>query len=330
MIDWYRKMPFFGGKSKKKKERPPISGPTVVKDGSRVVDDADRMSPIRGSVEDVRKGQSAYKPSTPTLRTHTITPQIGKGSVSQMKQLFEGRASRPDSMTSSTGPSSRPTSQLSTLDTQPLSRWEKSPAHAPGAPGKTSEVSLSFSFDGDSVSQPEQESKEVKLQLPPLAASSKGGKRKVVLSRKPQGGFGIKLSLSAIPDPTASNYSRMGFLIEPRGDSSGQDVPLVTGDVLLTVNGIPVDGLNYESVVELIKTAGQSVVVEVVCLPELIELSDRGALEILEESVPVAPSPPSTTQRGRGHTSGTLRRARSKRQKEQFRVSVYVLVYRVG
>ena len=95
MIDCARKMPFFGGKSKKKKERPPISGPTVVKDGSRVVEDADRMSPIRGSVEDVRRTQSAYKPSTPTLRTHTVTHQISKGSVSQMKQLFEEKA-RPE------------------------------------------------------------------------------------------------------------------------------------------------------------------------------------------------------------------------------------------
>ena len=86
------------------------------------------------------------------------------------------------------------------------------------------------------------------------------------------------------------------------------------------------EGLNYESVVELIRTAGQSVEVEVVCLPELIELSERGALEILEDSVNVAPSPPTTSQKGRGLTSGTLRRARSKRQKEQFRVSVYVCV----
>ena len=315
-----RKMPFFGGKSKRKKDRPPISGPTVVKDGNRVVDDADRLSPIRGSVEDLRKGPSPVEPSTPTLRTRTVTQQISKGSVSQMKKFYEDKSSRPDSMLSSPSrSSSRPTSQISTSDVPPIAKLDKSPFHSSAAPGKTSEVSLTFSFDDPSPSQKRKES--LQLQLPPLTTSSRGGKRKVVLTRKLQGGFGIKLSLSAIPDPTASNYSRMGFLIEPRSDTSGKDVPLVTGDVLLTVNGIPVEGLNYESVVDLIKTAGQSVVVEVACLPELIELSERGALEILEEAMSPEPVPASSVAKGRGHTTGTLRRARSKKQREQFRVS---------
>ena len=324
------KMPFFSGKSKRKKDRPPISAPTVVKEGMRVVDDADRMSPIRGSVEDLRKGPSPFKPSTPTLRTHTVNPQIGKGSVSQIKQFYEDKSSRPDSVLSSPSSTSRPTSQLSTSDLPPIARLDKSPFHSTVAPGKTSEVSLTFSFDEASASPTQEHKEPLKLKLPPLSTSSRGGKRKVELSRKPQGGFGIKLSLSAIPDPSAPNYSRMGFLIEPRSDASGRDVPLVTGDVLLTVNGIPVEGLNYESVVDLIKTAGQSVVVEVACLPELIELSERGALEILEEAMNLDPAQPSTMQKGRGHTTGTLRRARSKKQREQFRVSVKLLKCRLG
>ena len=316
-------MPFFGGKSRRKKDRPPISAPTVVKDGARVASDGDRLSPIRSSVEDLHKGPSAYKPSTPTLRTHTVT-STGKGStVSQMKNLFEEKAHRPDSVVSTTSQSSsRPTSQISTTGVPPIARLDRSPYYPTGGPGRTSEVSLSFSFD----ESPSQERKEPQpLPLPPLTTSSRGGKRKVVLSRKPEGGFGIKLSLSAIPDPSAPSYSRMGFLIEPRSDASGRDVPLVTGDVLLTVNGVPVEGQNYEDVVEVIKNAGHSVIVEVACLPELIELSERGALEILEEAVSVDPAQPPSVPKGRGHSTGTLRRARSKKQREQFRVSAELL-----
>lgn len=318
-------MPFFGGKSKRKKDRPPISGPTVVKEGARVLTDADRMSPVRSSVEDLHKGPSPFKPNTPTLRTNPVT-STGKGStVSLMKSYYEGIGnSRPDPVSSSPSQSSsRPTSQISTSGAPPIERLNRSPYHPTGGPGRPSEVSLSFSFN---ESPPLERKKPQSLPLPPLTTSSRGGKRKVVLSRKPEGGFGIKLSLSAIPDPSAPNYSRAGFLIEPRSDASGRDVPLVTGDVLLTVNGISVDGHDYENVVDLIKTAGHSVVVEVACLPELIELSERGALEILEESMSLDPAQPPTVPKGRGHSTGTLRRARSKKQREQFRVSPKLLV----
>ena len=297
---------------KSKKKKVPISEPTVVKNGNRVTEG--RLSPLRSPQQ--QPGDSRNQSPVP-VRGSPLKASI----VSQKKEMFEEMARRPSKYSSqSPATGSRPTSQTSMGEgTGTFSRYEKSPYH-PNT--HSSETSLTFSFDDSRTNLAEKEFKGIDLELPPLKPSVKGSVRKVLLSRKPQGGFGIKLSLSSIPDPTAPNYSRMGFLIEPRGDPSGEGVPLVNGDVLLSVNGTAVEGFKYEDVVDIIKSSGQAVEIEVACLPELTELNERGALDIIEVNEPtVGGTAPSGSVRGRGVTQGTLRRARSKRQKQEFKVS---------
>jgi myosin-18 len=295
----------------KKNKKVPISDPTVLKNGNRV--NEGRLSPLRLAQQQQPTGSRNQSPVPPPK-----SPGITTSIVSQKKEIFEEMARKPSTLSSPS--SSRPSSQVSLTESSgTLSRYERSPYHG-SRQQNTSEASLTFSFDEDLTSVPDKVYKGVKLELPPLKPSVKGGVRKVLLSRKPQGGFGIKLSLSSIPDPTAPSYSRMGFLIEPRSDPSGEGVPLVTGDVLLTVNGKAVEGLKYENVVEIIKSSGSVVEIEVACLPELTELSERGALDIIEVPEPAQAGSVSTASiKGRGKTQGTLRRARSKRQKQEFK-----------
>ena len=223
----------------KKNKKVPISDPTVLKNGNRV--NEGRLSPLRLAQQQQPTGSRNQSPVPPPK-----SPGITTSIVSQKKEIFEEMARKPSTLSSPS--SSRPSSQVSLTESSgTLSRYERSPYHG-SRQQNTSEASLTFSFDEDLTSVPDKLYKGVKLELPPLKPSVKGGVRKVLLSRKPQGGFGIKLSLSSIPDPTAPSYSRMGFLIEPRSDPSGEGVPLVTGDVLLTVNGKAVEGLKYENV----------------------------------------------------------------------------------
>ena len=303
------------GKSKKDKstrDKTTSTSSKVLKNGSGGPSNPTRLSPLHRSAGPGTQRTASPKPTSPPNVSSKVTTQKNFFEELEAKKYLPkpGGGPRPSSGADLTGPS------LTVLET-----YESSPASAIRSKPPL-DVSPSNSAEDVKADTLERRKEERRLELPPLRPSAKGRKRKVVLTRRPEGGFGIKLSLSTIPDPTATNYTRMGFLIESRQDESGLGIPLVTGDVLMTVNGVSVEGREYKDIVEVIKHAGHSIEVEVACLPELTELSERGALEAIDDA-PV-PSTQRTREslhssKGRGMTSGTLRRARSKK-KTDFKV----------
>ena len=113
--------------------------------------------------------------------------------------------------------------------------------------------------------------KGVSLALPSLDPVVEGLPRNCSLRRQSNGGFGFALRRSTTSD------NREIYLAEPLGESTS--TCLLPGDKLLEVNGVNVEGLSREKIVELVASSGSEVRLKVVPVPELAELTVRSGLD---------------------------------------------------
>ena len=109
------------------------------------------------------------------------------------------------------------------------------------------------------------------LLLPPLMPIKPPRIREVTVKRNATGGFGFILRRGA-PDSTGL---RCVVFAEPGMGSNSNQTGLLPGDRLVEVNGQNVETWSREEIVEVIKTAGDSLLLKVQPIPELIELSVR-------------------------------------------------------
>ena len=109
------------------------------------------------------------------------------------------------------------------------------------------------------------------LLLPPLMPIKPPRIREVTVKRNAAGGFGFILRRGA-PDSTGV---RSVVFAEPSLGPSSSQTGLLPGDRLVEVNGQNVEMKSREEIVELIKMVGDSLLLKVQPIPELIELSVR-------------------------------------------------------
>ena len=109
------------------------------------------------------------------------------------------------------------------------------------------------------------------LSLPPLMPTKPPRIREVTVKRNATGGFGFILRRGA-PDSTGS---RSVVYAEPGLSPSSNQIGLLPGDRLVEINGKNVETWSREEIVELIKTVGDSMLLKVQPIPELVELSVR-------------------------------------------------------
>ena len=109
------------------------------------------------------------------------------------------------------------------------------------------------------------------LSLPPLMPIKPPRIREVTVKRNATGGFGFILRRGA-PDSTGL---RCVVFAEPGMGPNSNQTGLLPGDRLVEVSGQNVETWSREEIVELIKTAGDSLLLKVQPIPELIELSVR-------------------------------------------------------
>ena len=110
------------------------------------------------------------------------------------------------------------------------------------------------------------------LPLPPLQTATVRHRRVVAERNATGGGFGFILRQSYLPVADDPGKTRLVHLVEPRPDYTG---PLMTGDRIIEVGGEQVEDAAHERVVELIKSSGDSVELQVASMPELLELNAR-------------------------------------------------------
>lgn len=120
---------------------------------------------------------------------------------------------------------------------------------------------------------------ELTLPLPPINLVTIPPVRELVIKRQkaPRNDFGFSLRKATILDPVNSLLSpkfHSVIFAEPSNNvkvSTG----LLPGDILLKVNGLPVQDMNREAIIDIIKNSGDSVTVQVQPVAELVELSRR-------------------------------------------------------
>lgn len=120
---------------------------------------------------------------------------------------------------------------------------------------------------------------DVSLPLPAIKLVQLPPPRELTITRRktPTQDFGFSLRKAIVLDRSESLFipiSRPVIFAEP-GTSSGNGTGLLPGDRLIKVNQQPVEELAREAIIEMIRKSGDSVIVEVQPVAELVELSRR-------------------------------------------------------
>lgn len=161
----------------------------------------------------------------------------------------------------------------------------------------------------------------LELQLPELEVDDGLRERYVHVMKSPSGGFGFELRVSYMPDPLMPDSSRPVHVLDPKTNCVAS---LMSGDILIEVNGVNVEFEPHERVVELIRGAGDELEFIVRSAPDLVELNIRGALTNSPE-LSSSPRKIWSTQKSKARLLkgiGTLRRAGKGGTKKKTLVSV--------
>lgn len=119
---------------------------------------------------------------------------------------------------------------------------------------------------------------DVSLPLPGIQFVTLPPPRELVVKRQktPRNDFGFSLRKAICLDRSSSVLAptfRPVIFAEP--GAMGNATGLLPGDRLLKVNGVPVEDLARETIIEMIRNSGNSVQVQVQPVNELVELSKR-------------------------------------------------------
>lgn len=121
---------------------------------------------------------------------------------------------------------------------------------------------------------------DVSLPLPQIKLVKLPEPRQLVITRRntPTQDFGFSLRKAIVLDRSESLFipiSRPVIFAEPGTATEGNGTGLLPGDRLIKVNHQPVEEMAREGIIELIRKSGESVIVEVQPVAELVELSTR-------------------------------------------------------
>lgn len=123
---------------------------------------------------------------------------------------------------------------------------------------------------------------KAKLSLPDIVPPKPPRIRELVLHRQPTGGFGFSLRKGIITEKGGGDSQITKHYVifaEPGSGPRAPQTGLIPGDRLVEVNGVNVQNMTREEVVELIQKSDDMLKVCVQPIPELIELSVRPALD---------------------------------------------------
>jgi myosin XVIII len=118
---------------------------------------------------------------------------------------------------------------------------------------------------------------DVSLPLPPIKFVTLPPPRELIITRRKTHDFGFSLRNALVLDRSESLFiptSKSVIFAEP-GASMNNDTGLLPGDRLIKVNRQIVEKLPRESIIEMIRNSGDTVIVEVQPVAELVELSRR-------------------------------------------------------
>lgn len=193
---------------------------------------------------------------------HSASNRVSVSVISPVSVSSSGGGT--PTLTPSYSRGSRPTSDYLGSSSPSLQRMSENFESSGGGQSAT-EVGKERIFEGVDLPLPPLQTTDVRLREVDARRSTQGG------------GFGFILRKSYQPMPEEPDKTKLVHLIEPRSDYLG---PLMTGDRIIEVNGEIVEDIPHEAVVDMIKASGESVSLKVASMPELVELNNRGALDV--------------------------------------------------
>jgi myosin-18 len=144
----------------------------------------------------------------------------------------------------------------------------------------------------------------IDFSLPEVVPASPGLPRVIRIQRRLSGDFGFALRRG-----TSSGSDKTVHFVEPVGPNTVAGI--LPGDRLIEVNGVNVEDVDREKIIEMIAMSGNEVIIKVVPVSELSELSVRSGLD------------GSTVQLDESNLkAGTLQRSGSKRMKKKVRLFI--------
>lgn len=170
---------------------------------------------------------------------------------------------------------------------------------------------------------------DLDLPLPPINLLKLPPPRTLVIHRqKPRNDFGFSLRKAICLDRSESLLlPSLKPVIFAEPGAGGGSTGLLPGDRLIKVNGVSVETLPRETIIEMIKNSVQEVSVEVQPVTELVELSRRCMTTVEENGADVT---------DKATNCNTLRRSASKRfqnsskRHEEASLERYWLIHRGG
>ncbi|XP_031549200.1 unconventional myosin-XVIIIa-like [Actinia tenebrosa] len=165
--------------------------------------------------------------------------------------------------------------------------------------GNVQRLESGVAIDVTSPSEKSFDDLGVEFSLPEVVPASPGVPRVIKIQRRLSGDFGFALRRG-----TSSGSDKTVHFVEPVGPNTAAGI--LPGDRLIEVNGVNVEDVDREKIIEMIAKSGNEVVIKVVPVSELSELSVRSGLD------------GSTVQLDESNLkAGTLQRSGSKRMKKK-------------
>lgn len=128
---------------------------------------------------------------------------------------------------------------------------------------------------------PPEKSFKASLKLPEIVPSKPPRARELEINRTKAGDFGFTLRKGTISEKGSSgkDIKQTVIFAEPGAGQNSSQTGLIPGDRLIEVNGVNVESVPREDIIEMIRKTGESVRLKVQPIPELVELSVRPAID---------------------------------------------------
>lgn len=119
------------------------------------------------------------------------------------------------------------------------------------------------------------------LKLPEIVPSKPPRVRDLEINRTKAGDFGFTLRKGTITQKgtNGNDIKQTVIFAEPGAGQNSSQTGLIPGDRLIEVNGVNVENVSREEIIDMIRKTGDSVRLKVQPIPELVELSVRPAVD---------------------------------------------------
>lgn len=247
-------------------------------DSSTSLGSAGRLSPGR---ENPASGDVGHKHPPPTMPKPSVKGILkSKGDRQHVSENLDDTATLKSNTLYNVEMSGRP-----------VEIEKPKPAHR-GSKGSIKDRPPEFTPPPPPDTPPPEKSFKAALKLPDLIPSKPPRVRELVINRQKAGGFGFTLRKGTITqkDSSGVDVKQTVIFAEPGTGQSSVHTGLIPGDRLIEVNGSNVEHTPREEIIDMIKKTGETVVLKVQPIPELVELSirpavDGSAVEIQEDMV---------------------------------------------